>query len=98
MALKIYYQEDVLNILRAVAMAGNGTAAFVFQQTAKLSQEDQRLAGEAIDEHLRSYGQGYHDALVAAASAFGIISAYMLELDGERLKFDNVPGYRYCSK
>ena len=73
MALKIYYQEDVLNILRSTFVASEGTAAVVTDML-----HDPDLQEVPMEKLLQIYRRGFHTALGAIGLAFGL-DAYQQE-------------------
>lgn len=82
MAVEVYFREQIANILNAVNMASGGTANLVGAEMIRCSpvryvvQEDGSLNNqddmEDLADHLRLYRQGYRDAIVAVAAAFGM--------------------------
>lgn len=86
MAVEVYFREQIANILSAINMASGSTANLVgaemgdyMVRSAPVSYVVQGggcLIGEnGMDEladHLRLYRQGYRDAIMAVAAAFGM--------------------------
>ena len=62
MALDVYIRDDIVNVLSAVHVANVGVVALIVN--------DRRLDAE-LAERVRVYRQGYEDALLAVAVAFG---------------------------
>ena len=60
MALDIYFRADIARVLAALDTTNNRTVALLPEQTPGA-------------EHIHIYRQGYRDALVAVAVAFGIL-------------------------
>jgi hypothetical protein len=67
-ALDVYYREDILNVLRAMYVAGEGPATLVSEIL-----EDQDLRGIPLEKLLRIYRRGFHTALGAVGVAFGLV-------------------------
>lgn len=73
MTLKIYYQEDILNILRSTLVASEGTAAVMTDML-----HDPDLQGVPVEKLLQIYRRGFRTALGAVGLAFGL-DAYQQE-------------------
>jgi hypothetical protein len=67
MALDVYFREDILNVLRATYIAGEGPAALVAEVLG-----DRDLAEVPADKLLQIYRRGFHTALGAVGLAFGL--------------------------
>ena len=73
MALDVYFRTDIAHIL-ASADYGSGQTALVVQEAIKAAQEHGVGVDVMVMNNLRVYRQGYRDALVTIALAFGIVS------------------------
>ena len=67
MALDVYFKEDVLNVLRATYVAGEGPATLVAEML-----RDPELQNVPLDKLLGVYRRGFVTALGAIGLAFGI--------------------------
>jgi hypothetical protein len=69
MALDVYFREDILNVLRAAYVAGEGPTSLAAQLT-----HDPDLGGVPADKLLQAYRCGFITALGAVGLAFGLDS------------------------
>lgn len=71
MSLDVYFRKDIANALEGIYIAGEGQNTLLFAQVDKIVTDPvqrQELAGQ-----METYRQGYQDALLAVALAFGIV-------------------------
>jgi hypothetical protein len=66
MALDVYFREDILNVLRATYVAGEGSGAVLE------ALEDQDLSAVPVHKLVGIYRSGFATALGAVGLAFGL--------------------------
>ena len=76
MALDVYFKEDVLNVLRATYVAGEGPATLVAEML-----QDPELQNVPLDKLLGVYRRGFVTALGAVGLAFGLESPRSARVD-----------------
>lgn len=76
MALDVYFKEDILNVLRATYVAGEGPAILVTEML-----QDPELQNVPLDKLLGVYRRGFVTALGAVGLAFGLESPRSARVD-----------------